>query len=75
MDLIVLNAGQANAVRGPAGPFAALDPVQLADARWLLGEEVLDDAAHGRHRGFLEARPRVTHAEIAHLLPHADLPE
>lgn len=59
MNMIVLNAGQANAVRGTTSPGHALAPVALADgATWVLPADVLDDPAHASRHAELEILPR-----------------
>lgn len=57
--MIVLTAEQAEAVRGPTGPGAALDPVPLADGEtWALPPSVLSDPAHAQHHDTLAALPQ-----------------
>lgn len=56
---IILTPEDAEAVRGPTAPGAALDPVQLTgEAAFALPEAVLADPDHARHRVFLAERPR-----------------
>lgn len=56
---IILTPEEAEAVRGPTAPGAALDPVQLMGAAaFALPEAVLADPDHARHRLFLEGLPR-----------------
>lgn len=59
-DVLILNAAQAEKVRGrsPNDDGRALDPIALKDGRFFLGPEVLEDAAHDDVRPFLVAMPR-----------------
>ena len=64
--LILLNAGQADAVRGPSATVegAALEPVALPDGRFILPLAVLDDPAHSQHRALLAGLPTVNAADL-----------
>lgn len=56
---IILTAEEAEAVRGPTAPGAALEPVTLVDSeRFALPEAVLADPDHARHHVLLEALAR-----------------
>ena len=56
--MIILNASQAEQVRGETAPGAALDPVPLADGQtFVLPEAVLTDRAHIRWHHLLETFP------------------
>lgn len=58
--MIVLTTEEAAKARGrsPKDGGHALDPVPLADGRFILGEEVLDDPAHADVRAFLARLPQ-----------------
>lgn len=43
MELVILDAIQADALRGPTVPGKALNPVALTDGRFALSPAVLDD--------------------------------
>lgn len=59
MEMIILTAAEADAMRGPTAPGAALDPVPLADGvTYVLPVAVLDDPAHAMHHAALAALPR-----------------
>ena len=57
--MILLTAGEAEAVRGPSGTVdhAALAPVALIDGRFILPAAVLDDPAHAEHHAMLATLP------------------
>lgn len=56
--MIILDATQADHVRGPTGPNAYLMPIALADGvTWVLPVEVLADPAHAVHHDYLAALP------------------
>jgi hypothetical protein len=50
---IILSAEQAAQVRGQSSPFAALDPILIADGRYILGLQILEDPDHTKHIPFL----------------------
>ena len=64
--VILLMAGQADAVRGPSATVegAALEPVALPDGRFILPLAVLDDPAHSQHRGLLAGLPTADAADL-----------
>ena len=64
--LILLNAGQADAVRGPSATVegAALEPIALVDGRFILPLAVLEDPAHALHRAPLAALPTANAADL-----------
>lgn len=56
---IILTPGEADAVRGPTAPGAALDPVPLTGgAAFALPEAILADPDHARQRAVLAGLPR-----------------
>lgn len=55
--MIILTAEQADAVRGPTSPGAALDPIALVDGTFVLPIEVLADPAHQSKWADLNALP------------------
>lgn len=56
---IILTAAQAEEVRGPTAPGAALEPALLADGvTYALPASILDDPAHVEWHAFLSALPR-----------------
>lgn len=61
---ILLTATQADHVRGvsSANAGAALDPIERQGGVFILGSEVLSDAAHEAHRGYLSALPQMESA-------------
>lgn len=69
--VIILDAAQADTVRGPSALDAAhiLDPVALTDGRFILGEAVLYEPAFADHAALLGSCPVVDVADIAGLLP------
>lgn len=73
-DVIVLDAGQADTVRGTSStdPGAALEPVALTDGRFFLGHRVALDPAHAEFADMLAACPVVPFADIADLVPQED---
>lgn len=57
--MIILNETQADTVRGPTGPGAALDPVALANGtEWVLPEAVLTAPEHAIHHALLSELPK-----------------
>ncbi|RKK04821.1 hypothetical protein EBE87_20280 [Pseudoroseomonas wenyumeiae] len=54
---IILTADQAEAVRGPTAPGAALDPRPLQSGAWALPVRVLLDPAHEMHHALLGDLP------------------
>ncbi len=70
--VILLTAGQADAVRGPsseAPELAALVPVALTDGRFYLGVEVLADPDHATHATLLGGLAQADFADLAAFLP------
>jgi len=56
--VIILNASEADQVRGETTDGAALDPIKLADGvTFVLPEAVLTDPAHESKRAFLATLP------------------
>jgi hypothetical protein len=56
--MIILDASQADHVRGPTGPASAIMPIALADGlTWVLPEAILNDPAHAVHHAYLAALP------------------
>jgi hypothetical protein len=56
--MIILNATQADAIRGITTPGHSLEPVPLADgATYVLPESVLADPAHAIHHDLLASLP------------------
>lgn len=60
MALIVLTKAQADAIRGKSSPFAAIEPVELKDGTFMVGDEVLADPAHIQRVKSIEALPKVS---------------
>ena len=56
---IILDAGQADSVRGPSTPSAALNPIERQGGVFVLGVEVLTDPAHEAHSDYLAALPQM----------------
>jgi hypothetical protein len=57
--MIILTQEQADTVRGPTGPLAALDPVPLANGtEWVLPESVLTAPEHQMHHALLDTLPK-----------------
>lgn len=58
---IILNASQADAVRGPSAidPLSALNPIARQGNLFILPVAVLDDPAHVAHIDFLSALPQL----------------
>jgi hypothetical protein len=54
---IILTGEQADAVRGPTAPGAALDPRPLVGGGWALPVRVLLDPAHEQHHALLADLP------------------
>lgn len=67
--LISLTKTQADAVRSKPTPYAALEPVLLADASYILGVEVIADPAHVAKKATLQACPQVTEASVNDKMP------
>lgn len=63
MDMLILDPGTADIVRGPTGPGAALEPRPLADGDFALPARVLEDPAHAEHHALLATMPRRPLAE------------
>lgn len=57
---IILNSAEADRVRGPTTPPAALDPIERQGSTFILPVAVLSDPAHAMHHAFLEALPTLT---------------
>lgn len=56
---IILDAAQAESLRGPTAPTAELVPLPLADGTtWVLPVAVLDDPAHAARHDVLAALPQ-----------------
>lgn len=56
---IILTAAQADEVRGPTAPGAALEPALLADGvTYVLPAAILADPAHWEWHAFLSALPQ-----------------
>jgi len=56
---ILLDAAQADSVRGLSTPSAALDPIEREGGVFVLGVEVLTDPAHEAHWSYLAALPQM----------------
>lgn len=63
--IIILDSVQADLVRGPSAsvPSSALQPVERAGSRFILGLEVLGDHAHEPHWALLESLQQLDHAD------------
>ena len=61
---ILLGAAQADVVRGPSTPSAALNPIERQGDAYILGVEVLADPAHAAHRDYLSALPRMDDSDL-----------
>lgn len=59
MMFIILTSEQADAVRGPTMPPAALNPIERADGAYILNVAVLTDPAHALHADFLAGLPQM----------------
>lgn len=70
-SFILLDAAQAAEVRGPSAtrPWAEIRPVELADGRFVLTADVLDDPAHVAHRALLAGLDTASPAAVVALLP------
>lgn len=55
--MIILTAAQADQVRGPTSPGAALEPVRLSDGTFALPETCATDPAHVMHHTLLQSLP------------------
>ena len=66
-SFIILNAEQADQVRGPSAtdPSAALDPIARQGGAFILGLRVLTDPAHEAHWSFLSALPQLDTSDPA----------
>ena len=62
---ILLDADQADSVRGPSTPSAALNPIERDGGVFVLGVEVLTDPAHQAHWSYLSALPQLDSADPA----------
>tara|TARA_R110000822_G_scaffold170213_1_gene310106 strand:- start:499 stop:714 length:216 start_codon:yes stop_codon:yes gene_type:complete len=62
---ILLGAAQADVVRGPSTPSAALNPTERQGGVFILGVEVLTDPAHAAHRDYLAVLPQMDSANPA----------
>lgn len=58
MNLIILTASQAKAVRGNTSPGSSLQPVPLPDGTYALPADVLKDAAHKSRWADLTSLPQ-----------------
>lgn len=70
IQLIILTKAEADAIRGRSSAFAAIEPVALKDGTYMIGSEVLADAAHTQRVKLvanLDKKPMVTDADIAAL--------
>lgn len=75
--VILLNAEQAEHVRGPSArrpAMACLEPMPLTDGRFFLGAQVLADPDHAAQAEYLGALPQDGYAAIAHLVPEVERP-
>jgi hypothetical protein len=45
-QFIILTLAERNAIRGHSSPLAAIEPVELSDGTFVIGDEVLADPAH-----------------------------
>ncbi len=57
---IILTAAEADHVRGPTTPPAALDPIERQGGAFILPVAVLADPAHAMHHDFLAQLPTST---------------
>lgn len=62
---LILTASQADEVRGPTVPPAALDPVERQAGVFILGVAVLADPAHAMHHALLSGLPQLDSADPA----------
>jgi hypothetical protein len=62
---IIMTAAQADQVRGPTTPPAALDPVERQGAVFILGVAVLSDPVHAMHHELLSGLPQLDSADPA----------
>lgn len=62
---ILLTAAEADQVRGPTTPPAALMPVERQGGVYILGVEVLDDPAHAGRHEYLAALPQLDDSDPA----------
>jgi len=70
-DVIILQAADAEAVRGPSAvdPSHVLQPLPLSDGTFYLGTEVLNDPMHDAHKERLAALPTENYDDIKPLIP------
>lgn len=59
MDMLVLTAGEAEAIRGETSPGHVLNPIVLTDGRYVLPLAVLDDPSHSQAWPYLAAHSTV----------------
>ena len=62
---IIMTAAQADRVRGPTTPPAALYPVERQGGAFILGVAVLSDPAHAMHHELLSGLPQLDGADPA----------
>lgn len=70
MKVLLLDAAQADAVRGPSPTDDAhiLAPVALSDGRFILGEPVMHEPAFAHHAAIFDACELVEYDDIAGLV-------
>lgn len=56
---IILTPDQADHVRGPTAPGAALMPISIEGSLFILPVEVLADPDHAMHHDYLAALPQI----------------
>lgn len=56
---VILTSSEADAVRGPTTPPAALNPIERAGGAFILSVAVLSDVAHESHWPFLADLPQM----------------
>lgn len=64
-NFIILDASQADLVRGPTTPPASLDPIERQGGLFVLGAAVLADPAHAMHHALLSTLPQMDGADPA----------
>ena len=73
-EYIILSQAERDAIRGHSSPMHAIEPVELKDGTFVIGDEVLADPAHAarvtRIAG-LRRKARVGKAAVDALLPDA----
>lgn len=62
---VILEAAQAEAVRGPTTPPSALDPIARLGGVFILPLAVLDDPAHALHHELLLQLPQMDSGDPA----------